>query len=79
MKMYMMDNDNAGEHGRVEGESTTNGGLTTEQMAGLEPVADDGKDSANRATDQIESNTLGGTADAGAGPAIGDGEPADTE
>ncbi|GAB3640661.1 hypothetical protein GCM10027423_12970 [Spirosoma arcticum] len=58
--------------GRVEGEGTTNGGLTTEQMAGLEPIAEDEEDSAT-----IESNTLGGTADTGAGPAIGDGQPAE--
>lgn len=74
MKTYMMDSDTAGGRGRVEGEGTTNGGLNTEQMAGLEPIADEGEDSAN-----VESNTLGGTADAGAGPAIGDGEPADAD
>jgi hypothetical protein len=77
MKTYMMDSDTAGGHGRVEGEGTTNGGLTTEQMAGLEPIADE--DNTDRATVGIESNTLGGTADAGAGPAIGDGEPADAD
>ena len=69
MKTYSMDNETGG--GRVEGEGTTNGGMTTEQMAGLQPLPDE-QDSAT-----IESNTLGGTSDTGAGPAIGDGQPAD--
>jgi len=76
MKTYMMDSETSGGGGRAEGEGTTNGGLTTEQMAGMEPIASE-EDSAARATDRIESNTLGGTSDAGAGTAIGDGEPAD--
>lgn len=76
MKTYMMDNESAGGEGRVEGEGTTNGGLKTEQMAGTEPISDE-EDSTNHATDRIESNTLGGTSGAGAGPAIGDGEPAE--
>lgn len=71
MKTYMMDNETSRGGGRVEGEGTTNGGLTTEQMAGMEPIARE-EDSAS-----IESNTLGGTSDTGAGTAIGDGEPAD--
>ena len=76
-----MDSETSGGGGRAEGEGTTNGGLTTEQMAGMEPIASE-EDSAaratdRRATDRIESNTLGGTSDAGAGTAIGDGEPAD--
>ncbi len=84
MKTYMMDNDSAGGGARVEGEGTTNGGLTTEQMAGMEPISSEEnsanqEDSADRATDRIESNTLGGTSGTGAGPAIGDGEPADTD
>ena len=78
MKTYMIDSDTAGGGGRVEGEGTTNGGLTTEQMAGLQPLPNE-EDSTDRATDRIESNTLGGTADTGAGPAIGDGQPADTD
>ena len=71
MKTYMMDNESAGGGGRVEGEGTTNGGLTTEQLAGMEPISSE-EDSAD-----IESNTLGGTSGTGAGPAIGDGEPAE--
>lgn len=60
-----MDNESTG--GRVEGEGTTNGGLTTEQMAGMQPLPNQ-EDSADRATDRVESNTLGGTSDTGAGP-----------
>ena len=72
MKAYMMENTTGG-GGRVEGEGTTNGGLTTEQMAGMQPLPNESdEDSAD-----IESNTLGGTSETGAGPAIGDGEPAD--
>ena len=71
MKTHTIDNDTAGGGGRVEGEGTTNGGLTMEQMAGVHPLPDE-QDSAN-----IESNTLGGTSDTGAGPAIGDGQPAE--
>ena len=71
MRTYTMDNETAGGKGRVEGEGTTNGGLTIEQMAGLQPLPNQ-EDSAD-----IESNTLGGTADTGAGPAIGDGQPAE--
>ena len=78
MKTYMIDTDTAVGGGRVEGEGTTNGGLTTEQMAGLQPLPND-EDSADHATDRIESNTLGGTAGTGAGPAIGDGKPADAD
>lgn len=81
MKMYTMDNESTRGGGREEGEGTTNGGLTTEQMAGMQPLPnqEDRADRAtdHRATDRIESNTLGGTADTGAGSAIGDGEPAD--
>ena len=76
MKTYTMDTENTGGKGHIEGEGTTNGGMTTEQMAGLEPVSTE-EDSALRATDRIESNTLGGTSDAGAGRAIGDGGPAE--
>lgn len=81
MKTDRMNSESAGGGGHVAGEGTTNGGLTTEQMAGMEPLPNQ-EDSANRATDRratdrIESNTLGGTSDTGAGPAIGDGEPAD--
>lgn len=73
MKTYMTSNESTGGGGRVEGEGTTNGGLTTEQMAGMEPLPNENEqDSAH-----IESNTLGGTSDTGAGPAIGDGEPAE--
>lgn len=67
MKTYTMDNESTGGGGRVEGEGTTNGGLTTEQMAGMQPLPNQ-EDSADRATDRVESNTLGGTSDTGAGP-----------
>lgn len=46
----------------MEGEGPINGGLTTEQMAGMQPMPDE-EDSA-----EIESNTLGGTSETGAGP-----------
>lgn len=77
MKTRMIDNDSTSGGGRVEGEETTNGryagaGLTTGQMAGMEPLLNE-TDSAD-----IESNTLGGTSDSGAGP-VGDGEPADAD
>lgn len=62
MKTYMMDNESTGGGGRVEGEGTKNGGLTMEQMAGMQPLPNQ-EDSAD-----IESNTLGGTSDTGAGP-----------
>lgn len=68
----MMDGGSTSGGGRVEGEETTNGGLTTGQMAGMEPLPDE-EDSAD-----IDSNTLGGTLDSGSGP-VGDGEPADTD
>lgn len=75
MKTHMMDNEPAGGDGRVEDEGTTNRGLTTEPMAGMKPLADEmDEDSAH-----IESNTLGGTSGTGAGSAIGDGKPADTD
>ncbi len=67
----MTDGGSTSGGGRVEGEDTTNGGLTTGQMAGMEPIPEE--DSAD-----IESNTLGGTSDSGAGP-VGDGGPADTD
>ncbi|MDB5241762.1 MAG: hypothetical protein JWP57_2387 [Spirosoma sp.] len=38
-------------------------------------VTESDEDSADRATDRIESNTLGGTSDTGAGPAIYDAQP----
>ena len=81
MKTHMMDTNNTGGKGRVDGEGTTNGGMTTEQMAGLEPISteEDSTDHAtdHRATVRIGSNTLGGTSGTGAGTAIGDGEPAE--
>ena len=78
METYSINDETSGGGGRAEGEGTTNGGMTTEQMDGLQPLPDDGEqDSADRATDRIESNTLGGTSDTGAGPAVGDGQPAD--
>lgn len=64
MKTHMMDGDNTGGGGRVEGEGTTNGGMTTEQMGGLEPL-DNETDEDNA---DIDSNTLGGTSDSGPGP-----------
>jgi len=61
MKTPLMDTDTARGGGHMEGEGTTNGGLTTEQTTGPEPLSAEGEDSADRATDRIESNTLGGT------------------
>ncbi len=48
--------------GRLEGEGTTNGGLTTSEAAGIEPMPDDEfiEESAD-----VESNTLGGTQETG--------------
>ncbi len=48
--------------GRLAGEGTTNGGLTTEEAAGMEPLPDDEfiEESA-----EVESNTLGGTEETG--------------
>lgn len=71
MKALMMDNESTSGGGRLEDEGTFNGGMTTEQMAGMEPLPDPND------TDDAGS-TLGGTADSGAGP-VGDGEPADTD
>ncbi|CCH51418.1 hypothetical protein BN8_00341 [Fibrisoma limi BUZ 3] len=72
MNRRMIDGDPDSGGGRVEGEGTFNGGMTTEQMAGMEPLPNE-DDNAD-----IESNTLGGTSDTGAGP-VGDGEPADAD
>lgn len=55
-------NNTAGS-GRNEGDGTTNGGMTTEEMAGETVQATDSEESAD-----IDSNTLGGTSDSGAGP-----------
>ena len=48
--------------GRLEGEGTTNGGLTTKEAAGLEPLPNDEfiEESAD-----VDSNTLGGTEETG--------------
>ena len=74
MKTQMMDGDNTGGGGRLEDEGTTNGGMTTEQMAGMDPLPEEmDEDNAD-----IDSNTLGGTSDAGAGP-VGDGDSADAD
>ena len=54
--------------GRLEGEGTENGGLTTREAAGLDSPPDDEfiEESAN-----VESNTLGGTEETG-GEAVTD-------
>lgn len=71
MKTQMTDGGSTGGGGRGEDEGTTNGGMTTEQMAGMEdPDNESDEDNAD-----IDSNTLGGTSDSGAGP-VGDGGPA---
>ena len=48
--------------GRLEGEGTNNGGLTTKEAAGIEPLPND--EFTEEAAD-VESNTLGGTEETG--------------
>lgn len=63
MKTRMMDGESTSGGGRLEDEGTFNGGMTTEQMAGMEPLPEENEDN----TDDSGS-TLGGTSDSGAGP-----------
>lgn len=64
MKTRMTDKGPHESGGRQEDEGTYNGGMTTEQMAGMEPLPNETEeDNAD-----VKSNTLGGTSDSGTGP-----------